>query len=52
MLGVFLYPFLRRKVYTHTFSEEREKVDDVIDNYFEKTLGIKNTDIDLKKYKA
>jgi integrase len=41
-----------KKVYTHTFSEEREKVDTVIDNYFEKVLRIKDNDIDLKKYKA
>lgn len=41
-----------KKVYTHTFSEEREKVDVVIDDYFEKVLGIKNEDIDIKKYKA
>ncbi len=27
-------------------------MDDVIDDYFEITLGIKGTDIDLKKYKA
>ncbi len=41
-----------KKVYTHTFSEEREKVDGVIDNYFEKALGINNEDVDIKKYKA
>ena len=41
-----------KKVYTHTFSHEREKVDTVIDNYFEKLLGINDTDVDLKKYKA
>ena len=41
-----------KKVYTHTFSEEREKVDNIIDDYFEKTLKIKDNDIDLKKYKA
>jgi hypothetical protein len=38
------------KVYTHTFSVERENVDMVIDNYFEKALGIKDTDVDGKKY--
>ncbi len=41
-----------KKVYTHTFSAEREKVDTVIDNYFETVIGIKENDIDLKKYKA
>lgn len=29
-----------KSVYTHTFSEERIKVDDTIDNYFESLLGI------------
>jgi integrase len=41
-----------KKVYTHTFSEEREKVDEVIDDYFEKVLGAKNENIDTQKYKA
>lgn len=41
-----------KKVYTHTFSDEREKVDLIIDGYFEKTLGIKEYDVDMKKYKA
>lgn len=41
-----------KKVYTHTFSDEREKVDLIIDGYFEKTLGIKEYKIDMKKYKA
>ncbi len=41
-----------KKVYTHTFSEEREKVDGVIDNYFEKALGINSESIDIKKYNA
>lgn len=30
-----------KKVYTHTFSDEREKVDNVINNFFEESLGIK-----------
>lgn len=30
-----------KRVYTHTFSEERKKVDETIDNYFESLLGIK-----------
>lgn len=30
-----------KRVYTHTFSDERKKVDDTIDNYFESLLGIK-----------
>lgn len=41
-----------KKVYTHTFSEEREKVDLIIDDYFEKTLRIKDYDTEAKKYKA
>ncbi|MDF2608916.1 MAG: Integrase [Lachnospiraceae bacterium] len=41
-----------KRIYTHTFSEEREKVDIAIDNFFEKALGIKDDGIDLKKYKA
>lgn len=41
-----------KKIYMQTFSEEREKVDVVIDDYFEKTLGITDDDIDMKKYKA
>jgi integrase len=40
-----------KKVYTHTFSDERIKVDTVIDDYFEKALGIKE-DVDQKKYHA
>ena len=28
-------------VYTHTFSDERKKVDETIDNYFETLLGVK-----------
>ncbi|WP_455718740.1 hypothetical protein [Anaerosporobacter sp.] len=39
-----------KKVYTHTFSDEREKVENMIDNYFQETLGIKKDDIDKKKY--
>ena len=30
-----------KRVYTHTFSEEREKVDETIDDYFENLLGVK-----------
>lgn len=41
-----------KKVYMQTFSEEREKVDIAIDNYFEKTLEINNENIDTQKYKA
>ena len=32
--------------------QECEKADMAIDGYFEKTLGIKDSDVDLKKYKA
>jgi hypothetical protein len=41
-----------KKVYTHTFSDERAKVDNIIDNYFNVTLGLNDLEIDLKKYKA
>ena len=41
-----------KKVYMQTFSEEREKVDDIIDDYFEETLAINNENIDIQKYKA
>ncbi len=41
-----------KKVYTHTFSEEREKVDGVIDNYFKTALGINDEGFDTKKYNA
>lgn len=41
-----------KKVYTHTFSDEREKVDAVIDNYFESVMKTANNDVDIKKYKA
>jgi integrase len=41
-----------KKIYMQTFSEEREKVDVVIDDYFEKTLGITNENIDTQKYHA
>jgi integrase len=41
-----------KKVYTHTFSKEREIVDTAIDNYFESVVGVTENDIDLKKYKA
>ena len=41
-----------KKVYTHTFSEEREKVDIVIDSYFEQVLEKKSDDVNYKKYKA
>lgn len=41
-----------KKVYTHTFSEEREKVDKEIDNYFEETLGLKKSEMDREKYNA
>lgn len=41
-----------KKVYTHTFTEDREEVDATINNYFETIIGIKEQDIDMKKYKA
>ena len=43
-----------KKVYTHTFSDKRLETDDVIDQYFEDTLGIKTeaSKFDKKKYKA
>ncbi len=41
-----------KKVYMQTFSEERQKVDVVIDDYFERTLEINNENIDIRKYKA
>lgn len=34
-----------KRVYTHTFSEEREKVDETIDHYFEDLLGVKKEPI-------
>ncbi len=41
-----------KKVYMQTFSEEREKVDDVIDNYFEKIMNPEEDEIDKSKYQA
>lgn len=41
-----------KKVYTHTFSKEREEVDKTIDNFFEEVLGLTENEIDLPKYKA
>ncbi|WP_313132581.1 site-specific integrase [Anaerocolumna sp.] len=41
-----------KKVYTHTFSKEREIVDEVIDDYFQKMLQVKNENVDIQKYKA
>ncbi len=41
-----------KKVYTHTFSDEREKVDMVIDNYFEDMIGNNAEIFNMKKYKA
>lgn len=40
-----------KRIYTHTFSEERVKVDNQIDNYFESIMKNEN-DIDLDKYIA
>ena len=34
----------------HTFSDEHEKVNNVVDNFFGEALGIKQDDIDKKKY--
>lgn len=34
-----------KRVYTHTFSKEREKVDETIDHYFEDLLGVKKEPI-------
>jgi integrase len=41
-----------KKVYTHTFSKEREIVDEVIDDYFQKMLQVKSENVDIQKYKA
>ncbi|MFT4144058.1 MAG: hypothetical protein QM644_06335 [Mobilitalea sp.] len=43
---------IMKQIYTHTFSKELEKVDTLIDSYFRTVVGTKDTDIDLKKYKA
>ena len=32
-----------KNVYQHTFSEERQRVDDAINNYFEKALNEEDT---------
>ena len=34
-----------KKVYTHTFSPERQKVDNMIDTYFEEQFGIADSDM-------
>jgi hypothetical protein len=39
-----------KKVYTQTFSEEREKVDDTVDSYFN-SMVYKNKKTDNVKYK-
>ena len=34
-----------KKVYTHTFGQERQRVDNMIDEYFEEQIGITEPDI-------
>ena len=34
-----------KRVYTHTFSPERQKVDTMIDTYFEEQFGISDSDL-------
>lgn len=41
-----------KSVYMNTFSEEREKVDNIIDNFFGNIATPSNEDIDKSKYKA
>lgn len=41
-----------KQVYTHTFSKEREAVDQKIDEYFESLIDSEESGIDMKKYKA
>lgn len=41
-----------KKVYMQTFSEEREKVDTVIDSYFENIVEPGEENIDKSKYQA
>jgi len=43
---------IMKQVYMQTFSEEREKVDIVIDDYFEKIVGTTDENIDIAKYNA
>lgn len=40
-----------KKVYTHTFGQERQRVDNMIDEYFEEQIGITEPDI-LEGYMA
>ena len=40
-----------KKVYTQTFPEERVKVDDTVDSYFNNLVYV-DSDIDNKKYSA
>lgn len=41
-----------KKVYMQTFSEEREKVDNIIDSYFEKIVDPEEDGVDKNKYQA
>lgn len=41
-----------KKVYMQTFSEEREKVDNIIDTYFEKIVEPDDINLDMSKYQA
>lgn len=41
-----------KKVYMRTFSEEREKVDDIMDGYFGQIVEPLDEDVDIKKYNA
>lgn len=49
--GGWKTPGVMKKVYTHTFSEERQSVDDQIDAYFAGILG-QPVPADQQKYKA
>ena len=41
-----------KKIYMQTFSEEREKVDNIIDTYFEKIVEPEEINLDMSKYQA
>lgn len=41
-----------KRVYTQTFPEERVKVDNVVDDYFENIVNPNKSEIDMSKYQA
>lgn len=43
---------IMKKVYTQTFPEERERVDNIIDGYFEEIVEPECSDFDKRKYQA